>query len=857
MYTRRNTLSLNVIFFLFTLSVAAFASLPDTVRIKTSLDDKWRFTLGDPQGAGALNFNDLSWQKVILPHTWNAVDAFDEEPGYTRGPAWYRRDLKIGHVFDGKRLFLYFEGANQVADVFVNGKKAGSHVGGYTAFCFDITDLIQPGARNVLAVRVDNSFNEDIPPLTADFDFYGGIYRDVWLIASSDLHFNVTDHASPGVQITTPDITNGKGAVSIEGTIVNDSSRTRSFEVISAVYDAAGRRVASVTSKIKAKPKSEANFSSAIPPVTNIQLWSPDFPYLYTVRSSILENGKVVDNISQPLGFRWYSFDPDKGFSLNGNSLKLRGTNRHQDYKGLGNAVPDSLHIHDMELIKDAGFNFVRLAHYPQDPSVLETADRLGILIWEEIPVVNYITKSQRFTDNSLNMLRDMIRQHRNHPSIVLWGYMNEIFLRVPKGRDDLYPATVELARKLNDAAHLEDPNRPTTMACHGNDIYNPTGLAAVPDVIGWNLYSGWYGGKLEDFEKFLDDQHSRFPQRPMIVSEYGANSDRRLHSTEPRRFDSTAEYQREFHESYLAQIAARPYLSGTALWSTFDFGSEFRGETIPHVNQKGLFTFDRKPKDVLYLYKAAFSNSDVLHIAASDWKYRAGPTNKTYRIDVYTNLATVELYLNGQSLGKKTVDFSRKAAWDVLMRDGLNRLTAHGQNGGKMLTASAEINYRVINVSSPEIAINVGSNADFVDEENRVWMADQPYRPGTWGFIGQRSKWVLSDPADRDILGTDNDPLYQTMQEGLSAYKFDVPDGNYEVELLFAETKRELPGQRVFSVKINGEIVLDKLDLAATAKPRHAFAKTFAVKAHNGLTIEFVPVMSEPILSGIRVIRK
>jgi beta-galactosidase len=392
-----------------------------SVRWKTSLNSGWRFFKGDLAGAEKPEFDDSKWQSVSVPHTWNAEDPWDDEPGYHRGPAWYRRELQIAKALSGKSLFLYFEGANQVADVYINGRKAGGHIGGYSAFSFDITKLVKAGERNLLAVRVDNTFNEDIPPLTADFNFYGGIYRDVWLIATNDLHFTATDHASSGVRISTPDITKGIGTVAIEGAVVNTSSRPRNIEIVSAVYDSSNRKVAESILKTEARSGGETKFSASDLSVPAPKLWSPDSPNLYSIKNTIRENGKVIDEVVEPLGFRWFEFNGEKGFSLNGKPLKLRGTNRHQDYAGMGNAVPDRLHIRDMELIKEAGFNFVRLAHYPQDPSILEAADRLGLLIWEETPLVNYITNSTAFTDTSKLMMREMVRQHRNHPSIAMW----------------------------------------------------------------------------------------------------------------------------------------------------------------------------------------------------------------------------------------------------------------------------------------------------------------------------------------------------------------------------------------------------------------------------------------------------
>lgn len=824
-------------------------------RTKTSLNDGWKFLEADADGAQQTAFNDSAWQNVNIPHTWNIDDPWDDEPGYDRGPAWYRRELKVDRSLAGKRLFLYFEGANQVADVYVNGEKAGSHIGGYSAFAFDITSLVKPGERTVLAVRVDNSFNEDIPPLTADFTFYGGIYRDIWLIAANDVHFDVTDHASPGVRITTPQIAAGDGTITIDGSLVNSGNQARNVEIVSTVFDGK-RKVAEAVSRLQIDAGKESRFEHSTSAVKQLKLWSPDSPNLYSVRNVIRENGKVIDEVVQPLGFRWFSFDSEKGFFLNGKHLKLRGANRHQDFAELGNALPDRLHVQDMQIIKDAGFNFVRLAHYPQDTSVLEACDRLGLLVWEETPLVNYITKSGAFTENAKVMVREMVRQHRNHPSVLMWGYMNEIFLRFPKGRDDLYPVTVELARELNRIAKTEDPTRPTAIAFHGNDIYNTTGLGEVPDIIGWNLYQGWYSAALEDFGKFIDDQHRRYPKRPLIISEYGANADRRLHSTEPRRFDSTIEYQRQFHESYLAQIAARPFIAGSAVWNQFDFGVELRGETIPHLNQKGLYYYDRKPKDVYFFYKAALSKEKVLHIAVRDQAVFAGPPGKEHPIDVYSNFAEVDLILDGKSLGRRQTN-GFKARWILSFKDGVNVLEARGSGNGRVANDRVNVTNRNITASSPEIALNVGSNADYIDESGRLWMADQPYKTGSWGFVGPGTTRIYGSPPDKNILSTDDDPLYQTMCEGLDSYKIDVPAGNYSVELLFAETKTEQAGKRVFDVSVNSKPAMVGLDLAASPGAFRPLVKTVEVITTGGIEIKFSAKVGKPVLNGIRVMRR
>ena len=827
-----------------------------SARITYTINDNWRFLPDNASEAEKKSKSDGNWEIVNFPHTWNAEDAFDDAPDYRRGTSWYRKTLSINPDLKGKRIYLYFEGANQTADVYVNEKLIGSHIGGYTAFAFDVTDAVKFGETNLVAVKVDNSFNPDIAPLTADFTFYGGIYRDVWLIATDEIHFKTTDYASSGVTISTPNFAGTNGTVNVRGTIVNDSTKARRVEVVNLIIDADGKEVAASVSNLEVKANSEGNFESATKAIANPKLWSSENPYLYTVKTTIRENGKVLDDVSNPLGFRWFKYDAN-GFYLNGKPVKLRGANRHQDYAGMGNAVPDSIHIRDMELMKSAGYNFVRLAHYPQDPAILQAADRLGIMLWEEIPLVNYITISQKFNENAETMLKEMIRQHRNHPSVIMWGYMNEIYLRVPKeNAENIRKETVVLARNLDKLAHEEDATRPTTIAFHGNDIYNQMNLGEIPNIVGWNLYSGWYSNKFEDFGKFLDAQHTKYPNRPLIISEYGANSDLRLHSNASRRFDSTAEYQRMFHESYLEQMNARPYLLGSTLWNEFDFGAELRGENMPHVNNKGMWTYDRQPKDVHYFYKANWSSEPVLHIAANDWKERAGTNLTAQKIDVYSNATEVELFLNGASLGKKNPDQIHKATWDVTFKDGANSLVAVGNRDAAKMNDVVNINFKLITVNSPEIAVNVGSNAAFTDESKTVWLADQPYKQGSFGYIGEITPTAYGSQNDKNIIGTNDDPLFQTMQENLNSYRFDAPNGVYEVELKFAETKFDKPNQRVFDVKINGTTMLEKLDLVKDYATQTALTKRFKVNSSNGIVIDFTAIQGKSILSGVRIRR-
>jgi beta-galactosidase len=816
-------------------------------RTKTTINDGWRFYPGDPANAATAPTGP-EWQRINVPHTWNAEDVLDDTPGYRRGIGWYRRDLSMPASLKGKRIYLYFEGVGQTAEVFVNGRSLGNHIGGYTAFTFDITEAIRFDGPNVIAVKADNTRILDNPPIDGDFNMYGGIYRDVWLIATDDVHLSFGDSAAPGVVITTPRVTAESATAQVAATIINKGSRERSITVRTVVYDPDGKQVAEEQGSVRAASGRETHVSHREFRISSPRLWSPDSPSLYRVITRVEDGGRVIDEVSQPLGFRWFSFDAAKGFFLNGKPLKLRGTNRHQDHAGLGNALPDSYHVRDLEIIKENGFNFLRLAHYPQDPAVLEAANRLGLLIWEEIPIVNQIHVSKGFNDNAKLMLREMIRQHRNHPSIILWGYMNEVYLPVPKTEEHT-KATVDLAKELEAICKSEDPTRATAIAFDwgARDKYHASGLGSVTDVVGWNLYHGWYYETFDDFGKFMDDQHRRYPTRPLIVSEFGANADRRVHSDAPRRFDSSIEWQQMFHESFLRQIEDRPYIAGSNIWNQFDFASEFRGETIPHINQKGMFSFDRQPKDISYLYRASYSAKPVVHIATRDRLKRSG--TRRQKVKVYTNISEVEMFHNGRSVGKRSGVDSVKS-WDVDLVGGRNSFRAVG--GG--LTDVAAVTY--IDPSETSlIAINVGSNTEVIDSGGVLWQADVPVEGAKWNLVSETSK---PEETLRNILGTVDDALFQRMREGNFGYTFSVPDGQYEIDLRFVERKHTAPSQRVFKVMINGIDSFGPIDLFAEAGLLRQVSRKVRVAAvgGRGLDIRLEAVKDVPTLSGIIVKR-
>lgn len=837
-------------------------------RVIVGINGNWKFHRGGIEYADKPGFNDAKWDVVNLPHTWNASDPFDDDETYFRGIGWYRKTIELDTSFQHKKVYLLFEGANQVTDVYINGGFAGEHRGGYTSFSFDITQYLNWGTnpgKNVIAIQVNNAHDNYIPPLSVGYALYGGIYRDAWLIATDDVHFKEINNNDKGIFITTPGVNVQSSAILVKTSIINESHEKRTFRFLNTVKDSDGKIVTRFSKEISldAGQGSPISVSSEI---HNPHLWSPDDPYLYQVISQITEDNKVLDEVKNSLGFRWFHFDPSKGFFLNGKKYILHGTNRHQDMKGKGSALSSEDHIRDMHFIKEMGGNFVRLAHYPQAPEVLKLADELGIIIWEEIPVVNYMNIEPEFLSNAENMLREMIHQNFNHPSIIMWGSMNEVLLdskkgdRIQKQNDTAYLKGVrKYALQLDSLIRAEDPSRYTTMAMHESDDYAKYRLDDISQVAGHNIYSGWYGGKVDGFGRFLDNLHREKPQQIIFVSEYGAEGDIQLNTEKPERMDYTGQYQCFYHESYIRQINQRPYLGGTAIWNEFDFSQPNIGGPTPHRNQKGLITWDRKPKDVYYLYKANWNPEPMVYIATRNWIIRAGESTAASTIDVYSNLSEVTLYVNGESEGKQKPDDVKKSSWQVHLKNGKNTISAAGKINGKTFQDEVIIEYREYNTNLASekrfhpISVNVGSNAQYLDPSGNIWIEDRPYDKGSFGYVsGNRENFVRT----KVIKNTNDVPLYYTSRDSLKAYRLDVKDGQYTVTLCFVENKDIPAGERIFDVDINNETVIKNLDLASEYGYAHAAKRSFILQVTNGqgITVSFKPIKGNATLSGIKV---
>jgi len=851
-------------------------------RIRITINECWKF-LPDGIAFGQRDYYrdvrqkiDENWETVHLPHTWNASDPFDDEEGYRRGISWYRKVIHLNQRFRGKRIFLHFEGANQKADVYVNGSFVGQHIGGYTAFTFDITDYIQYGEnknRNLIAVQVDNSHDHTIPPLSVGYALYGGIYRDVWLIYTEPVHMKLTDCGSNGVYISTPEVSDNAAVVEVRGTVVNHTKEMRNVEVVNTILDAKGEIVHVIRGIVQVAPDGESAFHFRGQAIINPHLWSPDDPYLYRVYTDIFEKEKLMDRVSNPLGFRWFSFDPDEGFFLNGVRVKIRGSNRHQDRLGLGSALLDNQHEKDILDIKKMGANFVRLAHYPQDQSVLNATDQLGLLVWEEIPLVNYADTSSVFIKNTRNMLREMIRQHYNHPSVIIWGSMNEIFLWSRQGRriweeeDKSYQGLVkQIASELDSLIHAEDSMRYSAMAINTSSMYVESGIFNVPQIIGLNVYFGWYGGEFNQFGRWMDRQHRNNPSTVFFISEYGAGSDLRLNSNAPERFDFSGNWHRWFYESYINQIEERSYLAGSAIWNQFDFSQPHTGGTILHVNQKGLQTWDRVKKDSYFFFKANWNPEPMVYIASRDWLSRFGVLgdSDSQVVDVYSNLDKVELLHDGISLGKKNPSNIHKATWNVKFHDGANALEARGYADGKIVRDFIHLQFTMIpaDFRTPAlpwrtIAINVGSKAQFIGEDGLLWLPDQKYRERMYGFDEGNPAIVAKDLI---VLRTKSyTPLFYSFREDIHSYRIDVPDGDYDIELFFVEPKDIGAGERVFDVYINDDVFLENIDLIRDYGFLEAVTRctTVSVSSGNGIDIRFEAQQGNTILNAIKVNKK
>ena len=571
------------------------------------------------------------WNFVNLPHTWNAIDGQDGGNDYYRGTCCYVREIDREEIPEADRYYLELQGANSSADVYVNGKKLAHHDGGYSTWRVDITDAME--FKTVIAITVDNSPNEEVYPQMADFTFYGGLYRDVNIIAVSNSHFDLDYYGAPGIKVT-PEV-NGKDAKAEIEVFVTNAMEAQTL--VYSIKDAEGNVIA--------EESKDVSVTKAVFEIKDVNLWhGRKNPYLYTAEVKLVAGDDVLDNVSARFGCRTFEIDPEKGFILNGEEYPLRGVSRHQDRWGIGNALLPEHHAEDVDLIMEVGATTIRLAHYQHNQYFYDLCDEKGLVLWAEIPYISKHMPGGR--ENTISQMKELVYQNYNHPSIVVWGLSNEISMA---GSDD---DLLENHRILNDLVHDMDKTRLTTIAavsmCKIDDPY-----IQIPDVVSYNHYFGWYGGDTSMNGPWFDNFHATHPTIPIGVSEYGCEA-LNWHTSKPVQGDYTEEYQSYYHEELIKQLFTRPYIWATHVWNMFDFGADARSEGGENgQNHKGLITFDRKyKKDSFYAYKAWLSDDPFVHICGKRYVDRVEDVTK---VTVYSNLPEVELFVNGESIGKQS----------------------------------------------------------------------------------------------------------------------------------------------------------------------------------------------------------
>ena len=574
-------------------------------------------------------YHDGTETEVNIPHTWNNIDGQDGGDDYYRGTCTYEKDFAAPKYEKNQRVYIEFNGVNASAKVILNGQIVLTHDGGYSTFRTDITDYLQPD--NHMIVEVDNSKNDRVYPQKADFTFYGGIYRDVKLLVVNEYHFDLDHYGGRGLAVC-PEVGGEDAAIWVRTWHNAENGR-----VHITLKDAYGKVVGT------------GNDTDETIVIKKVHLWNGVAdPYLYTCEASLYINNKMQDRVSCRFGVRSFRVDAEHGFFLNGKPYPLRGVCRHQDWKGIGNAITKEHHDIDMEMIREVGANTIRLAHYQHDQYFYDLCDKYGMIVWAEIPYISEHMPNGR--ENTISQMKELVVQCYNHPSICVWGLSNEITIST-KDKKDL----MENHRILYALVHEMDPSRPTTLACYA--MCAPfDSVGHLSDIVSWNLYLGWYTPFMWLNNLWVDYFHKRYPNRALGYSEYGCECMPNLHTAHPRRGDQSEEYQCIYNEYMLNFFDKRPFMWATHLWNMFDFAADARNQGgEPGMNHKGLVTFDRKiKKDSFYVYKAWWSKDPFVYICGRRYVER---TEKVTLVKVYSNLPEVTLYVNGERFATQRAD--------------------------------------------------------------------------------------------------------------------------------------------------------------------------------------------------------
>lgn len=708
----------SIFLFLFLFS----ASILGQGRDVTSFNDGWQFKKGPfNKSASVLNqtFTGGNWQSVEIPHTWNAKDMQQEMANVTgfrnpqerfyTGEALYKKTYSPDLSLSDKRVFLKFEGVGTVAEVYVNNQFAGRHKGGYSAFAFEITRLLKFGEDNEIIVKADNVSRPDVIPVNnVLFGVYGGIYRDIQLVVTDKVNIAVTDYASPGIYIRQSNVNSKSADASIKVKVENKKGAPQDISIKYSIYNAEGKLVVQKNQKVNVHHQGRQEFTENVT-VKNPRLWQGiNDPYLYKAVVELVSEGKVIDEVVQPLGFRHFEFKPNDGMYLNGKKYPMYGVCRHQDWWEKGSALTQAEHDADIEFIKEIGATTIRLAHYQQAEYFYSKCDSLGLLVWAEIPFVNQVTTFE--TENAVQQMTELIRQNYNHPSIYTWGLHNEVY--------SPFEQTIPLTTQLHDLSKSEDPDR-YTVAVSGYNTIDATANNNA-DLQGINHYFGWYGGRIGDIENWVKKAEKEFPNNMVIFSEYGGEANINQQKEEVGDIGDCCGFDKKyyetwgtkFHEVQWGVISKHPYLLASYIWNMFDFGTPMSAQGGVHSrNMKGLITFDRKvKKDGFYWYKANWSKEPVLYMTQRRAVERE---NEFTSVTVYSNIGTPKLIVNGKeitdySIGNTDVHYIFNV---VQLKEGENILEVTASKGGK------DYNDKIVWNYSPE---NMKKSDDSKPEERK-----------------------------------------------------------------------------------------------------------------------------------------
>lgn len=676
------------------------------MRKETLINQNWIFTKMNNPVFSSYDIPVKESTGINIPHTWNAFDGQDGGNDYYRNACWYQKRMDLPETSDAEELYLEFEAVNSIADVYINGVLIGSHHGGYSTFRFNISNYA--GSHNILlSVCVDNSDNPDVYPRTADYTFFGGIYRDVKLLIVPKTHFGLNHYGSHGIYIDA-EVNTDTATLSICSEVDNAVPK---MQVCWELIDANGN--------LQAKQQTEWSQNSVSLQINNPSLWNGrKNPYMYTVRGSLLnDSGDILDVYETPFGIRSFYVDSEKGFFLNGTSYPLHGVSRHQDHKDKGWAIFKENHEEDMGLICEIGATSIRLAHYQHAAYFYDLCDQNGMVVWAEIPFISEMSKTEKACQNLIDQMSELILQNYNHPSICFWGLENETTIQSLEFKDD--PELVKMIQKLQDLCKELNPSRMTCQAFLSN-VPGDSQLTKISDLSSFNHYFGWYGGELKDLPIWLDKFHADHPEVIVGVSEYGGDGSIRYHNDKPQAGDYTEDYQAILHEEAEATFHTRPYVWSHYVWNMFDFASDRRDEGgAPGLNQKGLVTHDRKvKKDAFYLYKAYWSDEPFVHICGHSYTHR---TAKARTIKVYSNQPDVTLSLNGEQIcslcGDKIFQF------EITLELGETKITASAGTVSDELTLTGvekyDKSYKMPELEGKAGIVNWFENADdfhFVD---------------------------------------------------------------------------------------------------------------------------------------------